>query len=92
MMDTDMLWLRLGDADEYASYDSIADVAKGLIWCGLDGYRILAIPHGVAIPDAGYSGHNHISLFWGDSDAQIARDVSDVEFVELLRLCGAVPA
>jgi len=84
------IWMRLGDADAYAPYDSVEDVAEGLVWCGLSGFSISrAGEYGVAIPDAGYSGKNYVSLFWGDNDAQPIRGLTDAE-LDALRLLSAV--
>ena len=76
------LWIRCGDADNYnefgidlaaaAEYLDMLGVTAPLVRCGLYGVSAHA-----------FTGHNYISLFWGDNDAQPDRELTDAELAEL---------
>ena len=57
------LIVRLGDASEYESFDSLQDVAEYLYEHKVD--RPLRPCHG-GFQAPGYNGHNYISLYWSE--------------------------
>ncbi len=64
------VWVRMGDNAEYEKFDSPYDagIAVGASIMGkATTFRFHDL--GVDIPPA-YDGHNYVSLFWGDKDAQ----------------------
>ncbi len=87
-MATDVLWMRLGDSDDYHAFDGLDDVADVLAEVGIgevDRYCL----YGVSAP--GFQGHNYISLYCGpdpgDGTAEASRELTNDELAELqLRL------
>ena len=81
------LWVRLGDMSEYEDFgQDLFAVAESLASHGVD--RITRCQCGVQASGKGYCqfyGHNYISLFWGDKDAQIRRELNRSELAELRR-------
>jgi hypothetical protein len=87
--DTGRWWIRVGDGDDYHDFDDLSEVAEALAE-----YRVEQVEAcnemGVACDQ--FRGHNYISLFWGDGDAQPLRDLTagDVEELnEQLQTAGA---
>jgi hypothetical protein len=79
------LWVRVGDAGEYESFDSLGDALAHLndLSVGQVDHWIDGGP-GVGFATPNYHGHDFISLFWGDDDANLtahldADERSDVE-------------
>lgn len=79
-----LLWLRLGDASDYESSHSIecsllaecfqrGDSFAGWVEAGL-----CVAPH--------YLGQNYISLYWGDADANLVRELDTAERLAVERL------
>lgn len=78
---TELLWLRVGDADTYTGYDDLYAVAD-VLTCyfgvhGVDCWR----SHGFEYGDL--KNANYVSLYWGDDDAQLIRDLNDHEKANL---------
>jgi hypothetical protein len=66
----DVIWMRLGDADDYHSFDSLDEVADELTRIGIENIDRHCL-YGVTAP--GFEGHNYISLYWGLTLAMVAR-------------------
>lgn len=76
------LWIRAGDADNYNEFGiDFAAAAEYLDMLGVSAPLVRCIKYGVSAP--GFIGHNYISLFWGDNDAQPEREVTDAELAKL---------
>ena len=84
----DRIWLRLGDQGDYEDFEDLQDLAEYLhnysdvtkVQSWVDG--------GLGFTAEGYTGHNYISLFWVDSDAQLTRGLTAQEkktFEKLVR-------
>lgn len=82
------IWMRVGDQDDYRSFDGIADAATeldGILHAGLDadchGHEITRYIgpalRGIEVEE--YSGDNGISLFYGTPDAHFSRELTDTE-------------
>jgi len=79
-----VIWMRVGDADDYHGFDHLDEVADELAV-----YSVLNIErycrYGVSAP--GFDGHNYISLYWGpdpgDGSAEASRELTDAEFCKL---------
>lgn len=74
-------WMRWGDNAEYNDYDSLDNVIDHLI----DHYEITEVnwrpDGGFEVP--GWRRLNYVSLFVGDKDAQIIRDLTPEEKEEI---------
>jgi len=93
------VWMRVGDADEYHSFDSVDEAAEELaeLWSAL-GYpppqpnRIVRAKHsgvvGVDVTDSDLQGENAVSLYWGDDDANLETPLSDSELLHF-NICVA---
>ena len=87
------VWLRIGDQDDYRSFDSVDDAASTMreyLGCTINDEMVIRryVGHmliGIEIPDAGYVQENGISLFWGDDDAQFEASLSDWELEVFIR-------
>ena len=75
-----MLWVRLGDGDNYNPFDDLSDVAAYLSENGVEQVE-RHTRYGVR--SAAFKGNNYISLYWGDNHAQPSRDVTAGEIAEL---------
>ena len=81
----EILWVRLGEMGEYESFDQ--DLFA--VWHCLKENGVQEITRvGAGIEASGKSycqlyGRNYISLFWGDKDAQIIRELTDAELNEI---------
>lgn len=92
------VWIRIGEVAKYESFATPHDAGVAVGKSIARGLEIHPKEHialsfgygaaGVSIEAAGieedpsYTGNNHISLFWGDKDAQWIRDLSFAEKVE----------
>lgn len=80
----DVIWLRLGDADDYHAFDGLDDVAEALAESGVETIERLCL-YGVRAP--GFEGNNYISLYWGpdpgDGSAEASRELTDSELMTL---------
>jgi len=79
-----LIWVRVGDAGEYESFDSLDDA--------LDYLNELKAGHvtgwidsgvGVGIETVNYHGYDFISLFWGDEDAELTAHLDADERIEV---------
>ena len=76
---TMLIWFRLGDNDEYASYEDIDKLAACMVWCLLDDAdNIKPRPDGFEYPDV-LVGNNYASLYWGDEEADKMADFNDYD-------------
>jgi len=75
--DKQYVWLRLGDADDYHNFDTIDEVKADLEALGLKKDFKKCRKYGIS--NSEYKGLNYISLFWGDSEAQPLKPISDKE-------------
>lgn len=83
---TDVIWMRLGDADDYHAHDDLDEVADVLAEVGVGEVDRHCL-YGVS--SSGFQGHNYISLYWGpdpsDGSAEASRELTDDELIELRR-------
>ncbi len=77
-----MIWLRIGDAGGYESFDYLDDVIAYLNESKV-GQIIGWVGGGFETTD--YCEHNYISCFWGDEDASFIECLNDVERNEVTR-------
>ena len=78
------LWTRLGDACEYEEWDwDLHAVASHFLEFGIEPGQMQQIRGGFVCP--GFEQANHVSLYWGDEDANMLADLSQDEFQELKR-------
>ena len=86
----EILWLRLGDMSEYEAFgDDLYAVADALLCSGVE--DITRRQGGIEASGKEYCqflGHNYISLFWGDTDAQIIRELNNKELDEVQLIIG----
>jgi len=76
------LWMRLGDSSDYESFGTDLDaVVDQLREAGV--HDVAQTRAGITAP--GFEGDNYISLYWGDSNAQLLRRLTKGEFVKLRR-------
>lgn len=84
VMTSDVIWMRLGDGDDYHAFDDLGEVADLLAECGIEEVDRYGL-YGVSAP--GFCGHNYISLYWGpdpeDGSAEASRELTGNELVEL---------
>ena len=81
----EQLWIRLGDNAEYENFDGIDEIASYISgFMDMDEVdTIRSYNHGIA-SEPNFSDRNYISLFWGDNDAQISRDLTSEELADLI--------
>jgi hypothetical protein len=79
-----LVWVRVGDAGEYEAFDALDDaldylneLKAGEVTGWVDGGV------GVGIETVNYHGHDFISLFWGDDDANLTAHLDADERVEV---------
>jgi len=75
------LWIRLGDSDDYEDYgDDIQALAGYLQEVG-----IKEIDRWVekGFEASGFGGHNYVSLYWGDADANFISELAQREKIQL---------
>ena len=81
---TDVLWMRLGDGDDYHAFDGLGEVADLLADFGIEKVDRY-VQYGVSA--TGFQGHNYISLYWGpnpgNGSAEASRELTDNELIEL---------
>ena len=78
-------WIRIGDASEYESFETLAEAIALLNECGVG-----QVDHwvdsgmGIGIDTPNFHGRDFVSLFYGDSAAQPVRHLTRWEkaFVE----------
>jgi hypothetical protein len=74
------IWLRIGDFAEYESFDDLDSATDTL-----DDLNIGPVlgwfdsGPGVGFQAPGYTGHNFVSLFWGDSEGNLVTPLSSFE-------------
>jgi hypothetical protein len=74
------IWVRLGDGDGYNHFDNLAEAAE---YMALFGVKHVQRNQKYGVAAKGLTGHNYISLFYGDDKAQPTRGLSgkDVRLV-----------
>jgi hypothetical protein len=75
------IWIRMGDASEYESFDGVEEAGCALMESGVNPKKVHAVEKGMVAP--GFAGRNYISLFWGDAKAQFIRELTPEEFEEM---------
>lgn len=83
-MQNAQLWVRAGDGDDYNAFDGFQEVADYLGEMGATSPLEWCNEYGMTSPE--FRGHNYISLFWGDDDAQPTRSLTNAEHNEVNRL------
>ena len=77
------LWHKLGDTAEYQQEDDLESCAKTLTTLGVNGESdVRKVCCGLTA--IGFEADNYISLFWGDRNAHMTRNLSIHEFGALL--------
>ena len=77
------LCVRVGDRDDYHDLDELSEVAEHLRLNNVTSPLIRHSRYGVSTD--GFTGNNHISLFWGDHEAQPTRALTPAELDEINR-------
>jgi hypothetical protein len=76
------LWIRCGDGDNYNDFGiDFAAAVEYLEMLGVTAPLVRCNMYGVSAN--GFTGHNYLSLFFGDDDAQPEREVTDAELADL---------
>ena len=71
------LWIRLGDGGEYESFgDDFDALADAITESGITEIRNWIV--GGFQTDA-FDGYNYVSLYWGDDDANLLRQLANTE-------------
>lgn len=78
----EQIWLRVGDAGYYENYDDIPAAAEALNEYGIDGVDGW-VRGGFEFGPA--RGHDYISCYWGDEDADLIRELNEQEKTELAK-------
>ncbi len=77
------LCIRVGDSDDYHNLDDLSDLADHLKESNV---RTPLVRHSkYAVTTDGFERNNHISLFWGDDEAQPIRELTPAELDEINR-------
>ena len=86
-MANDVIWMRLGDGDDYHALDDLDSIADVFAQFGIKEIEHYCL-YGVTAP--GFEGHNYISLYWGpdpdDGTAEASRELTDDELIELQKM------
>ncbi len=75
--------IRLGDRDDYHNLDDLSEVVEHLRMLNVTTPLIRHSRFGATTD--GYVRNNHISLFWGDHEAQPIRELTMAELDEINR-------
>lgn len=75
------LWMRLGDQGEYFSPELLWEVGDELFRLGITEFT----PCIAGCEAEGYSGNDYISVFWGDEDCVLIRELTPGEWVSVRR-------
>ncbi len=71
------IWLRLGDCSEYEKLDSIEEVKELFESYSLS--KDFTRSHHYGIKNSEFYGNNYISLYYGDSEAQPIKTITEKE-------------
>ncbi len=74
------IWMRIEDVDDYEEFD-LAAVAERLAMVGVD-YIEQHSKFGVHCPGTRLTGHNYISLYWGDEEANGVKGLTKAEIAQ----------
>jgi hypothetical protein len=81
MSRNNQLWVRVGDAGEYEPFgddlDAVLDWLNELRAGEVTGWVLGGI--GVGLETVNYWGYDFVSLFWGDADANLVRELDSEE-------------
>jgi len=77
------LCLRVGDCDDYHHEDDLTDLVEHLRMGNVTTPLVRHSRYGVTTD--GFEGNNHISLYWGDREAQPIRELTPTELDEINR-------
>lgn len=72
----DHLWMRFGDVGDYEHYDGFDDAAEAAVEFGIT--EITGWTRG-GFTAPGFEGHNYVSMYWGDADAEKDADLTGSE-------------
>jgi hypothetical protein len=79
-----LVWVRVGDMGQYESFDSLDnalgylnELKAGHVTGWVDGGM------GVGIETVNYHGYDFVSLFWGDSDANLTVQLDADDRIEV---------
>lgn len=91
-----LIWVRVGDQDGYHSFDGIEEAAAnlhdqlhghGIVTDAGHGHLIqrnnTGALYGIDVIGTGLEGHNGISFYWGDADAQYVLTITGEELAAL---------
>jgi hypothetical protein len=85
------VWVRWGDASNYEKYDSVSETESDFADHLRKGSRVRRwVRYGVQVVP-GYDGYNYISIFWGDDDANAARELTSEEKSQIERIVEQTP-
>jgi hypothetical protein len=73
---TPLVWVRLGDTDNYNRFDDLAEAAE---YMALFGVKHVYRCRKYGVEANGLTGLNYISLFFGDAQAQPTADLTSGE-------------
>ena len=74
------VWVRVGDDGAYESFDLLYDALEYLNALGVGGVTGWVVsPIGVGVETVNYWGFDFISLFWGDEQANLIRELDGEE-------------
>ena len=73
------LWIRLGDMGEYETFGQDFDAAGLALREGGVRPPLQWFVSGVGFQCGGYEGHDYVSCFWGDDDANMTRPLDQQE-------------
>lgn len=79
------VWFRTGDIGGYTCADCIEDAAEAFRELSISGPVSFRVD-GMGFDAPGWDGHDYISLYWGDYDAEPKRGLSEDEQAEFSRL------
>ncbi len=72
------IWVRCGDADDYNAFDGYDEVASYFAEMGVQKINIKKYGD-FGAKAKGFTGRNYISLYWGDADAQVVKNLTTRE-------------
>jgi len=73
----ELVWLRMGDSDDYEQFDNINDAAKSAAAFGVEADDLRWIRGGFEAE--GFKGRNYVSIYIGDDEADKIRDLTSSE-------------
>lgn len=78
-----LVWLRVGDTDDYHKFDSICEAAEHLEGFGIKKvWRSQFCPN-FGLDAEGYTSYNYISAYWGKDDGDALLNLTNDDIQEL---------